>query len=127
MAARTQLHFNLHTRWWSVTPPGSGVVTASRVYGRDVMVKHPTSGAFKKCHAGTGPRKVFAWFKCTTVEMESTRPRPASAERIRFDPTKGDTHFHVVRDGQKVVVNHLSECWAEDDSNGPREMWGIVS
>tara|TARA_R100000995_G_C3448976_1_gene107122 strand:+ start:145 stop:483 length:339 start_codon:yes stop_codon:yes gene_type:complete len=86
----------------------------------DVAVRHPSFGNkhFAKCHNGTGSRKVFAWFKAATVQPEVMGDIPGNAERIHFDPTKGDTHFHVRRGNERVIVDHLSKVWATADSDG---------
>ena len=116
--SRTQFHRNLNKRCWSYVM--SKTLHCSQAVLIDVVVRHPSLGNkhFAKCHAGTGSRKVFAWFKADTVQPEVMGDIPDNAERIHFDPTKGDTHFHVIRNGEKVIVDHLSKAWATADSDG---------
>jgi len=115
---RIQFHRNLNKGCWSYVP--SKTLHCSQAVLIDVVVRHPsfTNKHFAKCNAGTGSRKVFAWFKAATVQPETMTAIPASAERIQFDPTKGDTHFHVIRNGEKIIVDHLSKAWATADSDG---------
>ena len=121
---RTQFHRNLNKSCWSYVP--NKTLHYSQAVLVDVVVRHPsfTNKHFAKCHNGTGSRKVFAWFKAATVQPEVMEEIPANAERIHFDPTKGDTHFHVIRNGEKFIVDHLSKAWATSDSDGA--MWAIV-
>ena len=121
---RTQFHRNLNKGCWSYVP--NKTLHCSQAVLVDVVVRHPSLGNkhFAKCHAGTGSRKVFAWFKAATVQPEAMGDIPDNAERIHFDPTKGDTHFHVRRNGEKIIVDHLSKAWATADSDGA--MWAIV-
>ena len=122
---RTQFHRNLNKGCWTHKPQGYAVHYVQAVLF-DIVVKHPSFGnkKFVACHNGTGPRKVFAHFMAAQVQPETMTDIPASAERICFDPTKGDTHFHVRRDGVKIIVDHLSKAWATADSDGA--MWAII-
>lgn len=122
--SRVQFHRNLNAGCWSYVPVKT--LHCSQAVLIDVIVKHPTptSKQFKVCVNG-GSRKVFAWFKAATVQADKTSPIPASAERIRFNPTQGDTHFHVVRGNQKIIVNAMSKAWALNDKSGT--MLGVVT
>jgi len=120
--AKTKLHYNLNRGGWSVTPPKSKVMPARTVHGTGVTIKQPSGKAFDECLSGSA-RAVFTWFKCDAVEIDGPSQRPAHAERLYFNPRRGDSFFHVVRDGQKVRVDSLVECWGEAD----RSMWGVVS
>ena len=122
--SRIQFHRNLNKGCWSYVM--SKTLHCPQAVLVDVVVRHPSFGNkhFAKCHAGTGSRKVFAWFKAATVQPEAMEDIPDNAERICFDPTKGDTHFHVRRGNDKVIVDHLSKAWATADSDGA--MWAIV-
>ena len=115
---RIQFHRNLNKGCWSYVP--GKTLHCSQAVLVDVVIRHPSFGNkhFLKCHNGTGSRKVFAWFKAATVQPEVMEEIPANAERIHFDPTKGDTHFHVRRGNDKVIVDHLSKVWATSDSDG---------
>ena len=121
---RTQFHRNLNKGCWSYVM--SKTIHCRQAVLIDVVVRHPSfnNKHFAKCHAGTGSRKVFAWFKAAKVRPEYTddplalEAIPHNAERIHFDPTKGDTHFHVRRGNDKVIVDHLSKVWATADSDG---------
>jgi hypothetical protein len=123
---RTQFHRNLNKGCWSYVP--NKTLHCSQAVLVDVVVRHPSFGNqhFAKCHNGTGSRKVFAWFKAVDVYLDpvALTDIPDNAERIHFDPTKGDTHFHVRRNGEKIIVDHLSKAWATADSDGA--MWAIV-
>ena len=128
---RTQFHRNINKGWWTHKPQGKAVHYAQAVLF-DIVVKHPSFGnkKFVACHNKTGPRKVFAHFMAAKVRPEATdnplalEAIPGNAERICFDPTKGDTHFHVRRNGEKIIGDHLSKAWATADSDGA--MWAIV-
>jgi len=122
---RIQFHRNLNKGCWSYVP--NKTLHCSQAVLIDVVVRHPsfTNKHFAKCNAGTGTRKVFAWFKAAEVQPEAMEDIPANAERIHFDPTKGDTHFHVRRNGEKVIVDHLSKAWAMNDETGT--MMAIVN
>ena len=116
---RTQFHRNINKGCWTHKPQGKAVHYAQAVLA-DITVTHPSFGnkKFVACHNKTGPRKVFAHFMAATVQPETMTAIPANAERICFDPTKGDTHFHVIRNGNKVIVDHLSKAWATNDKTG---------
>ena len=122
---RTQFHRNINKGCWTHKPQGKAVRYAQAVLF-DIVVKHPSFGnkKFVACHNKTGPRKVFAHFMAAQVQPETMTDIPDNAERIHFDPTKGDTHFHVRRNGEKIIVDHLSQAWATADSDGA--MWAIV-
>lgn len=111
---RTQFHWNINEKLWSYVP--NKTLHCSQAVLVDVVVRHPSFGNqhFVKCHNGTGSRKVFAWFKAVDIYFDpvALTDIPADAERIHFDPTKGDTHFHVRRNGEKIIVDHLSKAWA---------------
>lgn len=116
--SRTQFHRNLNKGCWSYVP--SKTLHCAQAVLVDVVVKHPSFGnkRFVACHNGTGTRKVFAHFMAATVQPETMEEIPANAERVHFDPTKGDTHFHVRRNGEKIIVDHLSKAWATNDKTG---------
>lgn len=122
---RTQFHRNLNKGCWTHKPQGYAVFYSQAVL-IDIVVKHPSFGnkKFVACHNKTGPRKVFAHFMAAVVQPEAMEEIPASAERVCFDPTKGDTHFHVRRNGKKVIVDHLSRAWATSSEDGA--MYAIV-
>ena len=122
---RTQFHRNLNKGCWTHKPQGYSVFYSQAILA-DIVVKHPSFGnkKFVACHNGTGTRKVFAHFMAATGQPEAMEDIPDNAERIHFDPTKGDTHFHVRRGNDKVIVDHLSKAWATADADGA--MWAIV-
>ena len=129
---KIQVHRNLrgkpeNSNLWSVIYPERPTTHCLQAVLYNVKVKHPSpkSKQFNRCLEG-GPRKVFAWFKAERVDMgrkdiQSAYPLD-KFERILFNPTNKDTHFHVRRNGQKVVVDSMTCCIAREDGS----MWGVV-
>ena len=111
MMSKTQFHRNLNSGAWSYIPPKSKTSSCTNACLLDVDFRHPSTGnkAFVKCLAG-GSRSVFAWFKAQSVMCgicdESLVPE--TAERIYFNPKKGDRFFHVLRENQQVKIDHAT-------------------
>jgi hypothetical protein len=42
---------------------------------------------------------------------------PEIAERIYFNPKKGDRFFHVLRNNQQVKIDHAAKVYALDDGS----------
>ncbi len=127
--SKTQFHRNLNKGCWSYIPPGGKTLHCDHACLSDVDVRHPSlkNKQFKACLAG-GSRKVFAWFKARTVTpcpwdtARKARQAHPEAERIYFDPTKGDKYFHVIRGSVKYAVYTLSILYAVGDST-----YGVVT
>ena len=92
-----------HPESWSMQVKGAdGKVKAHRVACAvcyDLKVGGLTSQQFERCIAGTGPRKVFAWFK-GRIEPNTQRSIEG-LRRVYFNPTKGQRFFHT-SDGARV-------------------------
>ena len=57
---------------------------------------------------------MFAWFKAQSVMCGTCDESlvPDYAERIYFNPTKGDRSFHVIRNGHQVRIDHAAKVYA---------------
>ena len=107
---------------WSVKATSSAPVShADCVVAHGITAKQPSGKKFEACHAGTGNRAVFAYFKAESVEVLDCAEMPgnvaeylAGAQRVRFNP-KTDRFFHV--DGRRIdslahaVFLPSGECW----------------
>ena len=109
-----QFHFNLTLKQWSYRLPGEGTANCLTAILENVTVKHPgeNNKQFLICLAG-GSRKVFAWFKVNKIKLNPKKlSLQCGAERIYFNPTKGDTYFHFRRNGKKFKIDYLSKVYA---------------
>ena len=133
MTNRLRAHRNLHSlkpgssaKPWSFKMKGE-----TKTNGADSLVLHncemkqPSGKAFENALAG-GHRAVFAWIwgnfggnapirKDYTIP--SISPCGSVVEELRFNVKKGDSFFHVVRDGEKVRVDAARTVWLQENGN----------
>ena len=108
----TTFHRNLNAtngRRWSYKPDGRAI-QATTLHAVNVTIKQPSGKNFANCLAG-GKRAVFAWFKCSHVDVDGFEQIPSNAKRVRFNPKAGDEFFHV--DGERV--DFLREVFCTSD------------
>ena len=128
---RLRAHRNLHSlkpgssaKPWSFKMKGE-----TKTNGADSLVLHncemkqPSGKAFENALAG-GHRAVFCWIWgdsegpqkpgyythqwVNDLDLWNTDPR---LEELRFNVKKGDSFFHVVRDGEKVRIDRAQVIW----------------
>jgi len=122
---RLRAHRNLHSlkpgssaKPWSFKMKGE-----TKTNGADSLVLHncemkqPSGKAFENALAG-GHRAVFAWIWGDTEGPEYTDTELLIyVEKLRFNVKKGDSFFHVVRDGEKVRVDAARTVWLQVTGN----------
>ena len=125
MTNRLRAHRNLHSlkpgssaKPWSFKMKGE-----TKTNGADSLVLHncemkqPSGKAFENALAG-GHRSVFAWIWGDTEGPDYTDTELLIlVEELRFNVKKGDSFFHVVRDGEKVRVDAAATVWLQENGN----------
>lgn len=98
---------NLNIGGWSYKDGKAPVDHCNDAILYNVKFKQPSGQAFEDCING-GHRAVFAWFKGQEIWLDSNDLDNVSIDglsQLFFNPKKGDTFFHIRRNGKKVRVD----------------------